>query len=86
MAGIVKGLHPQSVARTEKMFFTGIPDGEGEHANEMLQTCLAPALIGRQHHLGIAVAAKGITGKFLFQFEIIIDLAVENDGEPASGI
>ncbi len=46
---IEEGLHPEMVAGAEQPLPLGVPDGEGEVAEQPLGAGLAPAAVGGQH-------------------------------------
>ena len=84
---VIERFDAEAVAATEELSAPAVPDRKGPHAVEALDAALAPLLIGSQQHLGVAGAAKGVAkrGQFGAQFDVVVDLAVETDGELAVG-
>ena len=78
-------LDAERVARTEQLPALGIPEGEGEHAPQTAQCLDAPIVIGGDDGLTITIGGKGgpvLFGKFGPQFQIVVDLAVEDQHIP----
>ena len=48
---IIKRLDPEVIPRQEKLAFTRVPDREGEHSIEVLDTIDAPLLVSMDDHL-----------------------------------
>ena len=78
-------LDAERVARTEQLPALGIPEGEGEHAPQTAQCLDAPIVIGGDDGLTITIGGKGgpvLFGEFGPQFQIVVDLAVEDQHIP----
>ncbi len=58
-----------------------VPDREGKHAAQVFRTVSAVLIVSVNDRFGVAVGVEGVTEffEFLAQFEIVVDLAVEND-------
>src|SRR5262245_825514 len=78
---VVERLLPQPIAREEQPAPRGVPDGEGEHASQSLDTGLAPRDVRLQDHLGVAPRAEGAPLRLerLPELAKVVDLAVEDD-------
>jgi len=84
----VEGLYPDAVAGQVDGALPCIPERQGEHAGEAGQRRgQAPGLDRLQHHLGVGVTAKRHPGacQLAAQFTIVVDLAVEDQRQPAAG-
>ena len=79
----IERLDPQTVAPQHDPAAVALPDREGEHAVELLDEPRPPGVIGLQHHLGVAVGEELVALPFQFgaQFRVIVDAAVEYDGQ-----
>ena len=75
---IIEWLDPETVACQKQHFTVAIPQGEREHAAELLDTRFAPRLPGMHDDLGVAVGAKDVTKRrqLACQLGKIVDLAV----------
>jgi len=85
---VVERLLAQPIAGEEEPARGVVPDGEGEHADEPLDACLAVDSVGVQDHLGVASRLKpAARGHELgAQLAIVVDLAVEDDPVAAGGV
>ena len=43
---VIEGFHSESIASHEEASFSRVPDGEGEMTVEVIQTALAPVIVG----------------------------------------
>ena len=85
---VVEGLLAHAIAGEMQHAFLLVPHGKGKHAVEALGGCDdAPMTKGRQHDLGVGVAAKGVAegSEFGAQILEVVDLAIEDDDEAAIG-
>ena len=57
----MEGLFAKAVAGDEQSLRRRIPDREGKHAVEVLDTRLAPLLVGREDYLSIAGRLEVVT-------------------------
>ena len=82
---VIKRLDAQPIARTKEPAPLAVPDREGEHAPEKLEAVLPVFFICVQDGLGVAAAvvpvAEGLQPGA--QRGMVVDLAVEDDHEPA---
>src|SRR5262249_26676380 len=76
-----------TVARQQQFPAAGVPEGEGEHAVEALETIGAPADVGHQDDFGVAIGGEGeaVLLEDTAELEEVVDLAVEDDGVGAAG-
>ena len=81
--GQVERLDAESVAHEDGASAVALGDDEGEHAVKALDAILAPLVPGLEDHLRVAVGEEAVAGllQFLAQFRVIVDAAVEDDGE-----
>ena len=78
----IEGLFAEAIAAEKEAAFFHIPDGKGPHAIEFLHEGIAEFPVTVQEHLGVRVvglkhAAAGL--EFGPEFEVVVDLAVEDD-------
>lgn len=80
----VQGFDPESVTGQEERPPGPIPEGEGEHAVQVADGVLAPGVPGLEDGLAIAVGEEPIAHapEFPAQLAIVVDGAVEHQGEP----
>src|SRR5690348_7744911 len=85
VAPIVERLHAEPVAREQQLATPPIPEREGEHPVQPLQTRAAPLLVRVQDDLAIAARAKVMSGPLQCwrQLAKVVDLAVEDKPERA---
>ncbi len=78
---VEQGLLADPVARQEQLLLALVPDGEGEHAAQVLRRVRAPLLVGVDDGLGVAVGAEAVAEVFepFFKLAEVVDLAVEDD-------
>src|SRR5262245_59264569 len=78
---VVERLLAQPIAREEQLAPRGVPDGEGEHASQSLDTGLAPRDVRLQDHFGVAPRAEDAPLRLERRAELakVVDLAVEDD-------
>ena len=62
--------------------------GEGEHAEEVVDAPGAPLAVGLGDHLGVGVREEAVAqpGELLAQVAVVVDAAVEDDGQAQLGI
>src|SRR5207247_1626349 len=62
-----------------------VPDGEGEHPAQALGERVAPLLVPVDQDFGVAAGAEDVApgDQLLAQPEVVVDLAVEGDGDGA---
>ena len=65
------------------MAFAVVPEGEGEHPVQAREAVDAPRLVGAQEHFAVAVAAELEPQSLEFgaQFQVVVNLAVEDHGK-----
>src|SRR5262249_34231737 len=76
---IIEGFDTEAIARGKKSLCAAVPDKQREHAKETVQALLTPPCISSEHNLRISVAAELIVAQLRAEFEIVIDLSVEDD-------
>src|SRR5438045_8798210 len=84
---VVQRLDAQMVARDEQALRRAVPQGEGEHALEMLEHAHAVFAIGVEQRFRVAGGTESMAalGELLAQGEEVVDLPVEDDGELTIG-
>ncbi|OPY92695.1 MAG: hypothetical protein A4E73_00872 [Syntrophaceae bacterium PtaU1.Bin231] len=81
--GEVERLDSETVPGTEDRPVLFVPNGEGEHAPEMVDAVLSPLAIGKENDLRVGIADERFLAEFLSQLDIVIDLAIVDD--PVAG-
>jgi hypothetical protein len=76
---VVEGLDPEPVAGGKELLLGLVPQAEGEHPAELLDTRLAPLAVGVQDDLGVRGGLESLDSEFLTQLDVVVDLAVERD-------
>ena len=86
-SGVIERLDPEWVARQDKHASLPVQDGQGEHPDQPGQCADSPGREGVQQDLRIGPRAKSETLvlKCCSQFQVVVDLAVENEGVPPIG-
>ena len=84
---VVERLDAEEVAGTEQLARIAVPDGEREHAAQTVEHAFAPRQIAREQDLGVGVGLELPTLRLELgsQIAVVVDLAVEHDGEAALG-
>ncbi len=84
----VERLYPQPVPSEDHPATVPFSHREGEHAVEMLDTPRSPFPVCLEHHLGVGVGEEAVAerGELVTQRRIVVDAAVEDDGEPEIGV
>src|SRR5688572_19081382 len=82
---VMEGLFAKAVAGDEHFSGPRITDRQREHAVEMLDTRFAPLLISREDYFRIAGGLETVAfaGELGPEFLVVVNLAVEDDPEPA---
>src|SRR2546423_10806636 len=77
---VEQGLFADAVAREEQLLPALVPDGEGEHAAQVLRTIRPVLLVGVDYRLRVAVGAELVAEVFesLLEFAVVVDFAVED--------
>ncbi|MCY1293388.1 hypothetical protein D9M70_426470 [compost metagenome] len=88
VAAQVQRLDAEAVAGEEQGLAVALPDGEGEHAVEFRQQRGAPGVIALEQHLGVAVGMEAVAERLQFgaQFRVVVEGAVEGQGEAQVGV
>ena len=75
----------QPIAGQDQLPPLGVPDGQGEHAVEMLEEVRPLVLVEVDDHFGVAVRAEAMAGAFQppAQLAEVVDFAVEDDPDRA---
>ena len=78
-ARVEQRLLAQSVAGYEQFAAAAVPDGEGEHADQVVEAALAVFLVGVHDGLGVRARGESMPQPFQFvaQLDVAIDFAVE---------
>src|SRR5262249_31732358 len=77
--GVEEGLLADPVAGQEEGVVLFVPEGEGEHAAQMLDTAGAVLLVGVDDRLGVALAVKAVAEALQAgsQLREVVDFSVE---------
>jgi len=86
-AEVEERLHAEAVPGAEQPVLPGIVEGEGPHAVQPVQGGWAPFRVGGQQHLGVGGGVEGVAESLELpaELEVVEDLAVVGDGQPAVG-
>jgi hypothetical protein len=78
---IIERLDAQAIARAEQSAPAAVPDGEGEHASELVEAAGAALLVGVQDGLGVGARAVAMARPFerRAQIGMVVDFAVIDD-------
>ena len=89
VAAVIERLDAQSIADQPQLPRACVPQGDGEHAPEVLDAVDAPALESSEDHLGVRMIGLPWIATVAVQMGtnvgVIVDLAVEDDPESAVG-
>ena len=78
---VVERLDAEAVAGAEQAPFPFVPDGKGEHAAQVPDAFVAVAVVGGENRLGVRCGAEPpAVAEGLAQFQVVVDLAVVDDG------
>ena len=82
---VVERLLSQPVAGDEEPLPARVPDGEREHSRQPLRQRVAPLLVSMDQHFGVAARPEDVPfrDQLLAQRQVVVDLAVEGDGDGA---
>jgi hypothetical protein len=85
MSGPKQRPFADAIARGKQPLTPTIPDRKGPHAIEVRHAVVAPHPVGLENNLGVAVGAEGAPQGFKLgaQLDVVVDLAIERDGEGA---
>ena len=83
-----EGLDAEAVPGGKQAPTPGVPDREGPHSVEALNTGIAPLCIGMQDHLAVRTRSELVAcgAKLWYQFQVVVDLAVKHQHQAAVGI
>ena len=83
--GPVQGLDAEAVAGQHQPAPREVGDGDRPHPVEALEAALAPRLVGREEHFGVALGVEmpAPGAQLVAQRAEVVDLAVECDPAPA---
>src|ERR1700680_786180 len=78
---VVDRLHAQPVPREQQPAFPAIPDGEGEHAPEMLDSIIPILFVSVENRLGVRLRPECVTRRNQIgsQVAVVVDFGVEYD-------
>ena len=84
----VEGLDAEAVPRQHEAAAVPLGEGEGEHAEEVVDASGAPLTVGLGDHLGVGVGEEAVAqpAELLAQVAVVVDAAVEDDGQTQLGI
>src|SRR5678815_1582220 len=83
---VIKRLLSETVARAKEPVTRAIVNDERPHAIESLNKCIAPLAVAVQQHFGIGMMCDKLAPalrQFRAQFEVIVNLAIEDDANLA---
>jgi hypothetical protein len=85
--GQEEGLDAEAVPGQDQAVMGTVEEGEGEHAQDVLQEMLAVFPVGVQDHLAVGMGEKAVPPGLQqgAQLDEVIDLAVGDQGEAAVG-
>ena len=85
---VVERLDAEQVARAHEALLRRVPDGDGEHAAQLLEHVGAPRLVAVDDGLGVAVRDELVAQRLKLGAQLleVVDLAVERDGHRAVGV
>ena len=81
----VERLLPEPISREHQLALIAIPDGDREHAAQVVNEVHALVFVEVDEHLGIRLGAKTVSSRqqAVTQLPIVVDFAVERDPDPA---
>ena len=84
----VERLDPEAVARQREPPAVALEDREGEHAVETVDAVAPPGVKALEHHFRVAIGEEAVVEGFQLapQFTVVVDAAVEDDGEPQARV
>ena len=85
---VVEGFFPEAIATREQALLVPVANDERPHAVEAVRHVFAPDGIARQQHLGVGMVRAEHPPRlfeFFAQLREIVDLAIEDDHQPAIG-
>ena len=85
---VVEGLDAEQVARAHQALLRRVPDGDGEHAAQLLEHAGSPRLVAVHDGLGVAVRDELVAQRLQLGAQLleVVDLAVECDGDGAARV
>ena len=85
---VVERLDAEEVARAHEALLRRVPDGDGEHAAQLLEHVRAPRLVAVDDGLRVAVRDERVAHRLELGAQLleVVDLAVERDGHGAVGV
>ena len=86
--GVEDGLLAHVVAGEEKAPLLRVPEGEAEHAAELLDALLAVLEVERKDDLGVGASLERVALRLVLRAElgVVVDLAVADEDELAGGV
>ena len=84
---VVERLDAEEIAGAEQLARIAVPDGEREHAAQAVEHAFAPCQIAREQDFGVGVGLElpALRLELGAQIAVVVDLAVEHDGEAPLG-
>src|SRR4051794_6874195 len=73
-----KGLDTETVSRGKQALTPDVPDREGPHSVEALDTSIPPLRIGMEDHLTVCTRMELVScgAKLGYQFQVVVDLSI----------
>jgi hypothetical protein len=86
--GQVQRLDAEAVAGQHQPAGVALVDRQGEHADEVVDEVLAPAVVGLRDDLGVGRGEEpvAVPAQLVAQLAVVVDAAVEDDGQPQLGV
>ena len=83
---VVQRLDARTIAEELETLLVRIPDGDGEHAIDVLNERIAPFKVGVEHNLGVRAGAKDVSAPLQVPSHggEAVDLAVEHEPRAAA--
>src|SRR5260370_9772344 len=78
---VIERFLPEAVAGRKQALAFPVPDGEGEHPAQVLDTLIPVLFVGVNDGLGVTIRTKVMTTllKLFLQFTIVIDFPIQDD-------
>ena len=76
-------LHTHAITHQVEAFLFFVPHGKRKHTFQFLNRIDAPGGEGSHQHFGIAGGLEGVIPELLFDFGVIVNLAVEDQDIPS---
>src|SRR4051812_21135589 len=77
--GVVEGLDAKPVPRAEHLPGRLIPQGESEHAAQVLHAVAAPFAVALENDLRVGMSPEVLHPEFFPELDVVVDLSIEGD-------